>query len=369
MSTDRFDELAAAWSIGDPDPAQRAKLEDLLRRDPVARQRFLDHCVAEMALVESLAMTPQTAGAVGRPEPLRLNEAPAARRHTIVPPVSWAAGIAAVLLIALLSTPLRAPATVTAGELLVGGRTIGPGSRVVLPLANATAGAAGATLDTSGIVVEAGAGTAFAISAPGSIRLQSGQLQVAVDGNRAPATTVYTDELTVAVAGTRFSVVRDAAHTEVDVQQGRVRVTTAGQQVQELSAGMQIAADSSGFVTAERQRTWLVRLTYLADDLSQRVIDRLDQPIRVPADRPFTLRADVDHAVAAVTFRLVSSQDLPKKTRRIESTRPFDLWGDTDQKPDLFSVPAGTHRMSITFYADQLGERRLATQRLVLIAE
>jgi ferric-dicitrate binding protein FerR (iron transport regulator) len=385
MTSNRMDELAAAWSTDDPDPALRAELEERLRRDPIARRQFLDHCVAEMALVESLASAAQAKEVTDNQEvtdnraPLRWRPNRGSRRFTATSIALWAAGLAALLLIGILLIPGSDTMRVTAGSVVADGRTISAGGRLAFPLTSATAGGDGVELnDPAGIVLRAGPDSTFAIATTGRIRLESGQLTLNVDGKRAPPTAVHTDELVVNVVGTRFRVARSATKTDVDVQQGTVRVTTPDHTVRELTVGMRIAADATGFISAEPPSTdpaqpkpqpRSMRLIVITEDLSQRILEQLDQPIRLPADRPFTVRAEVGAEVAALTFRLASNQKLPKHPRRIEVSRPFDLWGDTDKNPDFSSLPAGTHHLTITFFADKLGEQPLDTRQFTVIAE
>ena len=87
------DELAAAWSFEDPNPALHVELEELLRRDPVARKRFLDYCVGEMALVDSLACataTPVSAASASAAQPLRLHPRSRSNRRTARSNRLWA---------------------------------------------------------------------------------------------------------------------------------------------------------------------------------------------------------------------------------------------------------------------------------------
>ena len=198
MTGDRLDELATAWSTDDPDPALRAELEELLRRDPTARHRFLDHCVAEMALVESLASAAKAKEVKDSQEPLRISPFTRWRSTTARAMAVWAAGLAALLLVAVLLLPSRDGLRVTAGSVVANGQTLAPGSHVAVPLTNITAGADGVELDDlAGIVMRAGPGSTFAITTPGMIRLEAGQLTLEVDGKRAPPTTVETEELVV----------------------------------------------------------------------------------------------------------------------------------------------------------------------------
>lgn len=370
MTGDRLEELAAAWSTDDPDPALRAELEDLLRCDPAARRRFLDHCVAEMALVDSLASVAKAREVGDRAATLRLPPTGGTAPHRPLAWVWWAVGIAALLLVAVLFFPTGVALQVKAGELTVAGQTIPAGGRVVLPVSTALAGVQGVELESAtGLSLRAEPGTTFAIAAADRVHLDSGRLTLDIDGKRAPPIVIYTDEMQVQVVGTRFSVARRAAKTNVAVEQGQVRVTTTGQKVQLLSAGMNAAADATGFIAPDGPSSMLQQMIYLAEDRTQHIITPLDQPIRVPANRPFTVRVEANRAVAALSYRLASSQNLPMHPRRIEVSRPFDLWGDTDHQPNFSVLPVGTHRMTITFFADKLGEQSLETRQFVLIAE
>jgi ferric-dicitrate binding protein FerR (iron transport regulator) len=368
MTGDRLDELASAWSIDDPDPAVRAELEDLLRRDPVARRRFLDHCVAEMALAESLNATTATAGS-DRKAVLRLPPMGGTTPHRTWRWAGWAAGIAALLMFTILLFPSSKALQVSAGSLTVAGQTIPSGGRVDLPASTAVAGAEGVTLESeNGISLRADPGSAFSVPAVDLVHLDSGQLSLDIDGKRAPPIVIHTAEMQVQVVGTRFSVARRATKTNVAVEQGQVRVTTTGQQVQLVSAGMRVTADASGFAP-DAPPSLLQQMIYLADDQTRHVIAHPDQPIRIPAARPFTLRLEVDQSVDALRFRIAGNLDLPDYPRRIEVSRPFDLWGDTDHQPDFSTLPIGSHRLTVTFFADNLGERILETRQFELLVE
>ena len=295
MNTTRIDELAAAWSAEDPDPALRTELEALLLRDPTARRRFLDHCVADMALAEALgSAAPSKSGK--KSLPLRPRQKPTPRRAAAIG--LWAAGIAAMLLVGIWFIPAGHSLRVTAGSVVADGRTIPAGGRVALPLRTATAGDLGVVLDDPvGIALSVKPGSTFTITAPGAIQLDSGHVTLEVDGKRAPPTAVRTRDLVATVMGTGFSVSCTTTST-VEVRHGTVRVTTSDQAIRTLTAGMHIEADQAGFVAPKPATPDLppkpplppLQLILIAADGSHRPIDRIDQPIRLAANQPFSLR-------------------------------------------------------------------------------
>lgn len=72
-----------------------------------------------------------------------------------------------------------------------------------------------------------------------SIQWIAGKLEVEVEPDRGIRLAVHTDEATVRVIGTRFTVLREDAQTLVGVERGKVEVTCSdGEQVQ-LTAGQQ----------------------------------------------------------------------------------------------------------------------------------
>jgi ferric-dicitrate binding protein FerR (iron transport regulator) len=372
MSTARIDELAAAWSVQDPDPALHAELEALLLRDPAARRRFLDHCVGEMAISETLG---RAAPAIPRRARTRLRRAGGRRPTAAI--VAWAAGIAALLLVGILLIPGGPTLRVTAGSVVADGRIVPVGGRVTLPLSTALAGEQGAALDdAAGVAVTIAPRGAFSIRAPGVIDLESGALTVEVDGRRAPPTSVRTRELVAHVVGTQFSVTRHAGTSAVAVQHGTVRVVTPDLSERAVTAGMRIVATTTGFLadtptTPQPPPPALppIRLLLINEDGSVGREVALDQPLRLPAERLFSLRAEVGDEVGSLTFLLGDTSNLPKRPRSIEQGRPFDLWADVDQQPILSTLPVGTHHLTIICYSDHRGEQVRFKHQLTLIAE
>ncbi len=380
MNPKRIDELAAAWSFEDPNPALRAELEELLRRDPIARKRFLDHCVGEMALVDSLASTTATRVAPSAPRPLRLPARRHSNRRTARSNWLWAAGlVAAALVVGLI--PLLAPGDqtphITSGSLVVDGRSLPAGTRVPLPLTTAKAGDLGVEItDPAGIKLHAAPGSTFAITAPGAINLISGHMVVDVEHGRAPPTAVHTNELVANVMGTRFVVTRSKDWSEVDVERGRVHVSTPDKTVRELTAGTHIAADQLGFILEEppTDPTGIkptLSLVLIAQDGSERSRHDTDQPIHIPANQPFTLRAEASKEVIALRFKLANEVIMSLRPDGLERFAPFYLWGDFNfgGRPNFSQLPAGTHRLTITCFADERGARRLDTRQITVIAE
>ncbi len=377
MNPNRLNELAAAWSFEEPNPALRAELEELLRRDPVARRQFLDHCVGEMALVDSLASATATPVSAA---PQRLRLRPRSKRRTARSNWLWAAGlVAAALVVGLM--PLLVPGDqtphITSGSLVVHGRSLPAGTRVVLPLTTAKAGDLGVEItDPAGISLRAAPGSTFAITAPGAINLISGHIVVDVEHGRAPPTAVRTNELVANVIGTRFIVTRSADWSEVEVERGRVNVSTPDEPMRELTAGTHIAADQLGFIIEEppSDPTGIkpsLSLVLIAQDGSERSRHDTEQPIHIPANQPFTLRAEASKEVIALRFKLANEVIMSLRPDGLERFAPFYLWGDFDfgGRPNFSQLPAGTHRLTITCFADERGVRLLDTRQITLIAE
>jgi ferric-dicitrate binding protein FerR (iron transport regulator) len=384
MSVTRMDDLTVAWLNDKISAAERAELEDILLHDPDARRRFLDHCVGEMALVESLTTTAhlrKNYEKMGvKPEKTRssrrLKIRPRSRPSRAIAINLVAAGIAALLLIAVLLIPSGHSLHVTGGSLVVNGQVVPTGARITLPLTDIVASSTGAELkDPVGIILNAGPESHFAIRAPGEISLESGQLTLHVDKQRAPATSVQTGELVVQVVGTHFHVARNLTRSDVDVDRGTVRVSTTATTQQEtrlLTAGMHVAANDHGFIDAKPKQTPSesnLRLVVLFSDGSQRSHDQFDQPLRLPSGRPFTLRAEVDEQVKAVRFMKDNRIIKGPRPNGIEEDTPYYLWGNGVKGPHFLPFNSGTHRLSVTCFADQQGEHVISTKTITVIVE
>jgi FecR protein len=379
VNRNRINELAASWSSEDPNPALRTELEELLRRDPIARRQFLDHCVGEMALVDSLASSSAIPVATATPQPLRVRPRQHGKRRTSRSNWWWVAGlVAAALVLGLI--PLLAPGDqtprITSGSLVVDNRSHIVGTHMTLPLINAKAGDNGVDiLDPAGISVRAAPGSTFSISAPGAIQLAAGYLIVDVDHGRAPPTAVRTNELVANVTGTRFIVNRSSNWSEVEVERGHVRVSTPDQAVQELSAGAHIAADKLGFIIEEPSdqaaNATTLSLILIAKDGTELSRHDTDQPIHLPANQLFTMHAEVSKDVVAMRFKLANEVIMDTRPDGLERISPFYLWGDFDwgKRPNFSQLPAGTHRLTITCFADERGARTLLARQITLIAE
>ncbi len=381
MNKNRLEELAAAWSIENPDPVLRTELEDLLRRDPTARRRFLDYCVSEMALVESLA----SAAAAVKPAVIKPAAGNRPRRHpsrrTVWPNRLWATGlVAAALIIGIISllVPGDQSKRITSGSLVVDNRTISTGAQVEFPLTNAKAGENGVEIiDPAGINFRAAPGSNFAITASGAIELTFGQIILDVESGRAPPTVVRTNELIANVIGTRFIVTRNSDWSEVEVERGQVNVNTAKDDtVHKLKAGAHIAADQLGLIIVESPSDPnaikpTLNLVLIANDGSERSRHETNQPIHLPANQPFTLRAEVSKEVVALRFKLANQIIMNLRTDGLERISPFYLWGDFDfgKRPNFSQLPPGTHRLTITSFADERGVRLLDSRVITLIAE
>ena len=379
MNKNRLEELAAAWSIDNPDPALRTELEELLRHDPTARRRFLDYCVAEMALVESLASAAVAAKSAAAKRP-QLPPRRHVSRRTVLSNRLWATGlIAAALSIGIISLliPGDQSTRITSGSLIVENRTISAGAQVIFPLTNAKAGDDGVVItDPAGIYFRAAPGSTFAITAPGSIELTFGHIILDVESGRAPPTVVRTSELVANVIGTRFIVTRNADWSEVEVERGQVDVNTMEGTVRKLNAGTHIAADKLGFIIEESPSDPnaikpSLSLVFIANDGSERSRHGTDQPIHLPANQSFTMRAEVSKEVVALRFKLANQIIMNLRTDGLERISPFYLWGDFDfgKRPNFSQLPPGTHRLTITSFADERGVRLLDTRIITLIAE
>lgn len=407
MNPQRIDTLAASWSTGDPDPAITAELESLLLQDPAARRRFLDHCVADMALMAAITEA-NTAVSAETPTGRHRRRSMPLRRHRPTTPLSWwgagLAAAAALVAVIVLLAPAEGPTLrIVAGNLLVDGRPVQTGSMLRLPLLDAVAGSDGVECTGPGLHLQIDARTVFALPEPGSIQLAYGQLAVEVDRTIAPPTAVHTAELTAAVTGTRFNVQRANARSEVAVERGRVRVSCPDGIFRDLFAGEEIAADRNGFIMPQpllqpRPRpqpqpqppqliptppippTTVASLDQPQVALTLTLLDSTGNVLRsytpeetvlVPADTPFTLRAEVPVSVSAVSFR-IPGHTTGRKHRPImglEQIPPYYLWGDTDDRYSLKSMPPGQHPLHITCFADVNGKIPLATFQLVVLAQ
>ncbi len=390
MNTQRLDELAAAWSSGDQDPVHHQELETLLRDDPAARRRFVDHCVAEVALIKTLTAgaAAVTSSALRHPSSRRLRPVQRTRRQRLPAMGWWAAGVSAAAAALVIAVLTQSPTTVdgprvAAGSVVAHGRVIAPGGRLGLPVTNARSGDDGLELSAhAGIRLQTQPDTRFTITAPGALDLDSGEVVLDVERGRAPLTTVRTAELLTEVLGTRFSVQRRDGISELAVERGRVRVTARDGAMRDLTAGMRIAADHRGFIIEEPAParpatpsgtapvsiaiTGLILLD-ASNGNGQRL--PLDQPIRLRADQDFTLRTDVAPGVAALRYRLAGDVVRVWRPLGLEIIPPFYLWGDRDGNHSLQRLARGTHHLDITAYADERGMQVLASQRLTIIVE
>lgn len=241
MTTSRIDELAASWSADDPDPALRSELEELLRRNPDARRRFLDHCVAEMALVDALA------GATAAPADTSLNSfqaVPATIPRSRSPARWWAVGItaaAALVLVCLALWPGGEPqradsalvvAVIGTAEMEKDGRRtllalnaqIPVHSRVLVP----QGGLLVLTYADGTTVAMDGATDLVLAHADGAkhLRIAQGHCRFVVTPQlAAQPLRITSNDAVIEVVGTTLVVTVDADTTDVDVKIGTVRIS------------------------------------------------------------------------------------------------------------------------------------------------
>lgn len=341
-----LDDLAVAWACGEDPPG----LEERLRRDPEARRRFLDHCVAEMALVEALAgERPQVTAPAGRRR----------GRPRTRPVTAWwplAAAAAVLLLAGAILWPTRPePPTIrlVTGELAQAGRRLETGARIPLPTDHLLAGGTGAELALDpGVRIGAGPDASLALVDGGRIELASGRVRVEVDGAQVARLAVGTDELLAEVVGTVFTVERQDGLSRVQVERGRVRVS-AGERRRELTAGAWICADAGGLLDRERLALALVDGTAAGER-------RFPAPVTVPvpAGQAFSLRLEAPPAILAFRAFLDGQPVRRIKSTRdhLELVRPFFIWGDTEGKPHLINLEPGRHQLRLQLYRDATGQ-------------
>jgi hypothetical protein len=171
-------------------------------------------------------------------------------------------------------------------------------------------------------------------------------------------------------------VTRNANWSEVEVERGQVNVNTADGTEHKLNAGTHIAADQLGFIFEEPPSDPngikpSLNLILIANDGSERSRHGTDQPIHLPANQPFSIRAEVSKEVVAMRFKLANQIIMNLRTDGLERISPFFLWGDFDfgKRPNFSQLPPGMHRLTIYCFADERGIRLLDTRQITLIAK
>jgi ferric-dicitrate binding protein FerR (iron transport regulator) len=222
----------------------------------------LDGCVAcrERAALWGRLVPGMRSVPVPAPDPMAIRRMELAIERQLARPAPparsrlWAPALALVAAAALVAFWLRprsvapdAPAGYAAvsdvtGALTIAGRAAGPATRVPVgaPLALAAGGAAALTLDSGATVRVAGPARLVLEGSAGAVavRLGEGRIEAQVT-HRLPTQTfaVVTPDLRVEVRGTRFTVVRSASGSRVEVQEGRVAVQLADGRSTFVTAG------------------------------------------------------------------------------------------------------------------------------------
>lgn len=236
---------------GELDDAGRVRLQGLLA-DAAMRQRFARLMQVDGGLCEAFR-----ARSAPRAAPVRRR--PAQRRSK----PTWLPALAASLLIgsALVVWFARAPAPAPAAEVPLAQWSDEPTRPPPTTAAPGIAGPGRLRL-MDGSCLELDAGCSASLAGDGGVSLHHGRLRATVVP-QAPdrRLVVRTSQAEVRVLGTVFTVLVDAAGTEVGVERGRVEVAPAQRPAQRLDGGTAILVPPQGALQPAPPPAWSIDLT------------------------------------------------------------------------------------------------------------
>ncbi len=210
-SQDELAELLLAETLDELTAANRSRLEQLVRDDPVARRRYLAYVRIESQLQWRFAKAPSGSQDRAVPE--------AARRSLPFPTlrrIGWAAAVAACIAIAMLWWPWGPWGSLSPPEIVET-----PRPPVVGPTAALVSGSRyAAAIRLAGWEILPTVGSEYEVAADGNLELTRGELYVAAAGPSEPAAAfqVRTPAGRVMARGTRYIVSSETTQQATEIQ-------------------------------------------------------------------------------------------------------------------------------------------------------
>lgn len=368
------DELIAAYLVGELADAERLQLQELLRHDPAARQRFARLCRDDVVLREvartapssqrrERTATPRRGRRIASPRLVR------GRRRVSAIPLWTMAALAAGLAVAVIvlmqprqSVVPSSSATMVAEILSAGDSSLVDGR----PLVAGERLAAGVTLtarsdvsvrllaDGSELTLTAGARVRLAA---GEVRahLEQGRITARVAPQRTGRFTIVAPQASATVLGTVFTLDADGVATRLAVDEGLVRFAPLTGSVVEVSAGAGATADAGGL-------TGLVRGFALIDagrdvPIGTATLGQLDIAHAAIPVGGISLRIDCAPEIRAVRIDAQGPHGPAKGVAELEQEVPFALTGNIDGDYKPWHPTPGTYRISVRPYLDDDGRK------------
>lgn len=368
------DPLISAWLNDEIDAAGVRSLEQMLRTDASARDRFARFCQSEVILPQATQQAPMRPGttAVRRavPRPVRNLARSLPSRFPWMLPVALAALVAVVVVVTngMRTTPSSAHAIAAGGPLrleqaegsvVVAGQEVSVGSTIARGAElSVRGGPARLRWQGDGSEVTLTPDTVVRVVAGDvALHLTQGDLEAHITARTSTPFTIATAHASTAVMGTRFVLHAGTDHTDVQVHEGRVRFqAVADATVQEVMAQEQASADVRGLRRSDGAAVLGLVPTarVVTQVLGPRMIGRGTLRLsELPADG-FNLRVECDPAVKSVHINMRGVDE------RLEQVVHFHVFGDTENRGLRKWRPrTGTFPIDLQPFADAGGHQPL----------
>lgn len=379
------DDLMVAYLVGDLADDERLRLQEMLRSDVAARQRFARLCRDDVVLREVARTTP-SGRARGLPDtPRRVRRIstqrlPRGRRRSSAIPAWTMASVAAGLAVALVllmqprqtTAPQPSAATMIAEILSIGvsaeadGRPLAPGEHL----------AAGATITTRGeIVIRLLAdGSELALAAGARLRLAAGEVRAHLEKGRVTARvaaqrtgrfTIAAPQASATVLGTVFTLDASAGATRLVVDEGLVRFAPLAGNAVEVAAGAGASADADGL-------TGLVRGFALIDagrdvPIGAATLGRISIARAAIPQGGISMRIDCAPEIRALRIDAQGPNGRATGVVELEQVEPFALTGDTNGDYKPWHPTPGTYRISVQPCLDDDGRKPAGAATTVVL--
>jgi ferric-dicitrate binding protein FerR (iron transport regulator) len=370
------DDLIAAWLADDLDTEGVRALEECLRRDPTARDRFARFCQSETVLPQALAIAPVRQGTTGLRRAVRAGSRRMRPRRPVgrfgwVLPLTAAAALVVVVLVIGSDRPAQVPGMQptaasdgplellhAAGAVQASGRPVTHGSIIPRGAVVEVAGGVADLRWRDGSRLHAAVGTRLRIEDDDvAIHLLAGHLDVNAVSRSDRPFGIRAPHATATVMGTRFTLGVRSEVTELSVGEGRVRfASSVGGTVAEVIVGESARADATGLRLGQVGVLGFVpTASAITRVLGPRLIGRGTLHLHgLPADG-INLRVDCVPEVKAVRagMRGVGSP-------RLEQVRDFFVFGDQKNRAtDAWKPRLGTFVVDAQPFSDAEGREPL----------